>query len=328
MKKFALAVLSMTLLGSCNIALGQNPAPGTAYPAKPVRLIIGFAASSGPDILGRVIAQNMAEGLSQQVIVENRTGAGGTLATEAASHAPADGYTLLLGTTSTLSIAPGVYPKLAYDPERSFVAIGGVATAPFFIVVHPSTNVNTVQQLIDLGRAKPGQLSFASPGNATPHHIAGEMFKTATGVDMVHVPYKDMGVATTDFLAGRFQVMIQQLSPLERHIKAGKLRAVAIGASSRSPLLPSVPTAAEVGVQGMELLSWYGLFAPQGTPAEAVRRVNGELRKVLEKKDVIERLAVLGFDAAGGTPEQFRTFISQQNALWLRAVKVSGAKID
>jgi tripartite-type tricarboxylate transporter receptor subunit TctC len=328
MNTFRLAVLSMTIAGSCNIALAQSPAPATGYPSKPVRMIIGFAASSGPDILGRVIAQNMVEGMGQPVIVENRTGAGGTLAAEAASHAPADGYTLLLGTTSTVSIAPGVYPKLAYDPERSFVAIGNVATAPFFVVVHPGTNVSSVQELIELARAKPGLLSFASPGNATPHHIAGEMFKTATGVDMVHVPYKDMGVATNDFLAGRFQVMMQQLSPLEPHIRAGKLRAVAIGASSRSPLLPNVPTAAEAGVQGMELLSWYGLFAPQGTPATAVRRVNAELRKVLERKEVTERLAVLGFDSAAGTPEQFRSFISQQNALWLRAVKVSGAKID
>jgi tripartite-type tricarboxylate transporter receptor subunit TctC len=298
------------------------------YPTKPLRLIVGFGAGGPPDILARMIGQGISEGVGQAVVVENRPGAGGTIAGEVAARAPADGYTLLMANTSTLSIAPSIYPKLGYDAERSFTPIGGIATTPFFIFVHPSINVASVSQLIEAARAKPGEYLFGSPGNGTPLHIAGELFNTMTGAGLVHVPYKDIGLATNDFLAGRFHVMFQALAPLERQIQAGRLRTLAIAARSRAPQLPEVPTSAEVGLPGFEILSWHGLIAPQGTPAEAIRRLNAELRKTLEKKEVRERLATLGFDASPGTPEQFRAFIGEQNALWSRAVKASKAKLD
>jgi tripartite-type tricarboxylate transporter receptor subunit TctC len=328
MKLFLTAVLSITLALLSELAPAQSPASSASYPTKPVRLLVGFSAGGPPDILARMLAQNIAEGLGQQVVVENRPGAGGTIAGELAANAQPDGYTLLLGNTSTLSIAPSLYPKLGYDANRSFAPVGAIATAPYFILVHPGLSVSSVRELVELARVKPGELNFGSPGNGTPLHIAGEMFKTATGASMVHVPYKDIGLAHNDFLSGRFQVMFQQLAPVERHIQAGKLRPIAVAAASRAPQLPNVPTAAEAGLPDFELLGWYGLLAPRGTPAEAIRRLNAELRKVLDKKEVRDRLAALAFDPSPGTPEQFQAFVTQQNAYWSRAVKASGAKLD
>ena len=298
------------------------------WPLKPVKLIVSYGAGGPPDVLGRILAQAMSEGLGQQIIVENRVGAGGTIGSEIAAMAPADGYTLLLGGTATMAIAPGLYPKLGYDPLRDFAPIGLATIAPFFVVVHASVPAASVKELVDLVKSRPGEFYYGSSGNATPLHIAGEMFKSATGVNIIHVPYKDIGPATNDFLAGRFQIMFQQLAPLEQHIRAGRVRPLAVANFKRLPQLPDVPSNIEAGLPGFDVVSWFGFVAPKGSPAEAIRRINAELQKALSKKDVRDALARLGFEPVGGSPEQFASFIAQETAKWSQAIKASGAKVD
>ena len=306
-------------------ALAQAPA---AWPQKPVKLIVSYGAGGPPDVLGRILAQAMSEGLGQPIVVENRVGAAGTIGAEAAAHSPADGYTLLLASTTIMAIAPGLYPRLGYDPVRDFAPIGQAVSAPFFVVVHASVPATSVKELVELAKSRPGELNYGSSGNGTPLHIAGEMFKSATGVNIVHVPYKDIGPATADFLAGRFQIMFQQLAPLERHIRAGKVRPLAVADSKRLPQLPDVPSNAEAGLPDFDVVSWFGFVAPKRTPPEAVLRVNAELQRALAKQPVRESLAKLGFEPAGGSPDQFAAFIARETAKWSRAIRQSGAKVD
>ncbi len=317
-----LVAVSMAVAGPA-----QAQAP-SAWPLKPVKLIVSYGAGGPPDVLGRILAQAMAEDLGQPIIVENRVGAAGTIGAEAAAKAPADGYTLLLGSTTIMAIAPGLYPKLGYDPARDFAPIGQAVFAPFFVVVHASVPATNVKELVELAKSRPGEFYYGSSGNGTPLHIAGEMFKTATGVNIVHVPYKDIGPATADFLAGRFQIMFQQLAPLEQYIRAGKVRPLAVADSKRLAQLPDVPNNIEAGLPGFDVVSWFGFVAPKGTPAEAIRRVNAELQKALAKKEVRASLAKLGFEPVGGTPEEFASFIARETAKWSRAIRQSGAKVD
>lgn len=306
-------------------ALAQAPA---AWPQKPVKLIVSYGAGGPPDVLGRILAQAMSEGLGQPIVVENRVGAAGTIGAEAAAHSAADGYTLLLASTAIMAIAPGLYPKLGYDPARDFAPIGQAVVAPFFVAVNAAVPATNVKELVELAKSRPGELYYGSSGNGTPLHIAGEMFKSATGVNIVHVPYKDIGPATADFLAGRFQIMFQQLAPLERHIRAGKVRPLAVADSKRLPQLPDVPSNAEAGLPDFDVLSWFGFVAPRGTPPEAIRRVNAEMQRALAKQAVRDSLAKLGFEPVGSAPEAFAAFIAGETAKWSRAIRQSGAKVD
>jgi len=319
---------ALLVAASMAVAAPAHAQAPSAWPLKPVKLIVSYGAGGPPDVLGRILAQAMSEGLGQPIVIENRVGAAGTIGAEAAAKAPADGYTLLLASTTIMAIAPGLYPRLGYDPARDFAPIGQAVVAPFFVMVNAAVPATNVKELVDLLKSHPAEFYYGSSGNGTPLHIAGEMFKSATGVNIVHVPYKDIGPATADFLAGRFQIMFQQLAPLERYIRAGKVRPLVVADSRRLAQLPDVPSNVEAGLPGFDVVSWFGFVAPRGTPAEAVRRVNAELQRALAKQEVRDSLAKLGFEPVGGTPEEFAGFIARETAKWSRAIHASGAKVD
>jgi len=299
-----------------------------AYPSKPIKLIVPFPAGGVPDIVGRVIARGLSEQLGQSVIVDNRAGAAGTVGVEAAAKSLGDGYTLVLGTTGTLASAPSLYPNLGYDPVNSFTPVSLLISAPFLIVVHPSVPANSLSELVDFAKSRPGQLNFGSVGNGSPPHIAGEVFKIAAGVDLVHVPYKALPTAVTDLLTGRIHLMFNQLAPFQSHLQAGKLRALAVAAPGRVSQLPSVPTAAESGLPGYEVSIWFGLLVPRGTPTDVVTKLNAEVLKALSTKQVHDSLAAQGFEPGGSSSEQFSALIVSETAKWSRAIKASGAKLD
>lgn len=303
-------------------------ASAQSYPSKSIRLIVPFPPGGVPDIVGRHVAQRLSVGLGQTVFVDNRAGAAGTVGLEAGAKSTADGYTLVLGTTGTLASAPNLYPNLGYDPIKSFAPISLLVSAPFLVVVHPSVPTRSLRDLIDLAKSRPGELNFGSVGNGSPPHIAGEMLKSATGADFVHVPYKGLPTAVTDLMTGRIHVMFNQLAPFLSYIEAGRLRPLAVAASSRIPQLPGVPTAAEAGLPGYEVSIWFGLLAPAGTPNNIIAMLNAELLKALATKDLRQGLAAQGFDPSGSSPERFSKFIVSETAKWSRAIKASGAKLD
>jgi tripartite-type tricarboxylate transporter receptor subunit TctC len=319
-----IAVLAAAVLAG----LTGAAAPAEPYPSKPVKMIVPFPPGGVIDIVGRVIAEPLGQRLGQPVLVDNRAGAAGTIGVEAGAKSPADGYTLTLGTTGTLASAPALYPALGYDPVKSFAPIGLATTAPFLVVAHPSVAAGSLRELIDLARAKPNQLSFGSVGSGSPPHIAGEMFKAAAGVDLLHVPYKGLPTAVADLLAGRTQVMFNQLAPFLSHVAAGKLKALAVAAPQRIAQLPGVPTAAEAGFAGYEVSIWSGLLAPRATAQDIVNRLNSELAAVLASNEVQEKLRAQGFDVRRGTPEQFAALIVSETEKWSRAIRTSGAKLD
>lgn len=317
-----LAIFAWLAAGSWCAASAQ------AYPTKAIRLIVPFPSGGVPDIVGRLVAQRLSDGLGQNVFVDNRAGAAGTVGVEAGSRSPADGYTIVLGTTGTLASAPTLYPRLGYDPVRSFAPISLLVSAPFLVVVHPSVPARTLRELIDLARSRPGELNFGSVGSGSPPHVAGEMLKTASRVDLVHVPYKGLPTAVADLVTGRIHVMFNQLAPFLPYLKAGRLSALAVASTSRIPQLPDVPTAAESGLPGYEVSIWFGLLAPAGTSNNIVARLNAEVLKALTTKDLRDGLSAQGFEPAGSSPEQFSSLIVSETAKWSRAIKASGAKID
>lgn len=312
-----------------SILSGLAPLAASAqYPSKPIRLIVPLPPGGPVDNVGRIIAQQLSEGLGQPVVVENRPGAAGTVGAEAAAKSPSDGYTLLLGSTGTLASAPSLNPNLGYDPVRSFAPISLLASGPYLVVVHSSVPANSLRELIEFARSRPGQLNFGSAGTGNPLHIAGEMFKTAAGVNLVHVPYKGAAPALTDLIAGRIQIMIANAENFSPAIQTGKIRVLAVAGPKRLPQLQNVPTAAEAGLPDYEVSSWFGLLAPRGTPGDIVRRLNAEVSRALAMKEVQDSLLNRGLEPAGGSPEQFSAFIGSESAKWSRAVKASGAKLD
>lgn len=298
------------------------------YPSKPVKLIVPFPPGGVPDLVARVIAQGLSPGQGQPVLVDNRAGGAGTVGMEAGARSPADGYTLVLGSTGTLASAPALYPGLGYDPIKSFAPISLLTNAPYVVVVHPSVPASSLRELIDVAKSKPGQLNFGSAGSGGPPHIAGEMFKTAAGVDLVHVPYKGLPTAVTDLLTGRIEIMFNQLAPFLPHIRAGKLRALAVAAPDRVSQLRGVPTASEAGLPGYDVSIWFGLLAPSGTPGNVVAGLNAEVLKALATKEVKDSLTAQGFEPTGSTPEQFSAHIVSETEKWSGAIKASGAKLD
>ena len=298
------------------------------YPSKPIRLVVPFPPGGTTDTMSRVIAPQLSELLGQQVLVENRPGAGGTLGTEIVAKAPADGYTILLGTVSTLAIAPNFYSNLRYDPASSFAPISLISTLPFLIFVHPSVPARSLHELIDLARSNPGRLNFGSPGNGTLHQIAGETFETMTRVHLVHVPYKGDAAAMTDLVSGQIQIMFDALGPYHQYVRAGKLRVLAAASAQRHPQLPDVPTTAEAGLPGYEVAAWFGLLAPRGTPLDVISLLNTDVLKVLGKKEVGDALSRHGINPGGSSPAQFGALINEEMARWSRSVRASGAKLD
>ena len=320
------SVLSIALAALCLLA--SPLALAQAYPAKPVKLIVPFPPGGPTDIVGRFVATKLSEALGQQFVVENRAGAGGTVGSEVASQAPADGYTLLYGSTSTLAMAPSLYRKLAYDPRKSFAPISLVSSGPMLVAVNASVPANTLAELIALAKDKPGSLNYASAGNATPPHLAAEMFKSMAGVNLVHVPYKGGGPALQAVTAGEVQILFEGLVTLLPQIKSGRLRALAISAAVRDPALPDVPTSAEAGLPAFQVNFWSGLVAPAGTPPEVVATLNAALRQVLAGGDAKATLTRFGLAPAGNTPPEFSRFIDSEILRWERVIQASGAKVD
>jgi tripartite-type tricarboxylate transporter receptor subunit TctC len=296
-----------------------------SYPQKPIRLVAPFAPGGGTDILARLVGQKASEMLGQQLIVDNRGGAGGTIGTDIAAKAPPDGYTLILVSASH-AINPGLYHKLPYDSVSDFAPITQIATSPGILVVNPSLPVKSVKDLIALARAKPGQINYASAGSGTPPHLAGELFNVMAKIDMVHVPYKGNAPAFTDVIGGQVSLIFPTMPSAMPFIKSGKLRPIAVTSAKRSPAAPDIPTIAESGLPGYEATSWYGILAPARTPPQMVARLHEVLVSVIGAPDMKDKLAAQGLDPVGNTPQQFAAVIKSEIVKWTKVVKASGAK--
>ncbi len=308
--------------------IGPSAEAQSSYPNRPVRLVVPFPAGGTTDILARAVAQKLSETLGQQVIVDNRPGAGGNIGSELVARSAPDGYTLLMGTVGTHAINVSLYPKLPYDPVKDFTPIVLVAGVPNVLVVNPSLPARSVAELIAYAKANHGKLNFASSGSGTSIHLSGELFKVLTGVQMTHVPYKGSAPALTDLVGGQVQLMFDNLPSSLAFIKAGKLRALAVTSKTRAAALPDVPTMVEAGVPDFEASSWFGILAPAGTPRDIVVRINAEVARWLATPDAREKLAGQGAIAAGGAPEDFARHIASESAKWAKVVKASGAKVE
>jgi tripartite-type tricarboxylate transporter receptor subunit TctC len=289
-----------------------------AWPgSKPVRLVIPFPPGGATDIVGRTLAQKLSASLGQQVVVDNKPGAGGTLGADIVAKAAPDGYTILLSTSSTHSIGPALNPKLPYDAFRDFAPIAHVANAPSVLVVGKDFPAQNVRELVDLLKKNPGKYNFGSSGIGTYPHLAAEMFKwRAGGLFVVHIPYRGTGLVITDLVAGQIAFLMDSIVSAQPHVKDGKVRPLAVSGARRSPSMPLVPTFAEAGVPNLELANWFGFFAPPGTPADMVQRLNRELNTIVRAADVVERLGNFGAEAASGTPEQFARTIRAEHENW------------
>ena len=322
-----LAIFAL-MLASCLLALAA-PVHAQSYPAKPMRLVVPFPPGGPLDIMGRGIAQKLQEAWSQPVVIDNRPGAGGGIGADLVAKSPGDGYTLLMGAVSTHAINPSLYAKIPYDPQKDFVPVALVAQVPNVLVVNPALPVQSVKELIAYAKANPGSLSFGSGSTGSTGHLAGELFKTMAGVDMVHIPYKGGAPAMQDLLAGQTQLMFDNLANALPQVKAGKLRAIAVTTVARAPSVPELPTIAESGLPGFDLTTWFGIFAPAGTPPEVVAKLNAEIAKALSAKDLAERLAAMGtVPPENNTPERFAAFVRSEAAKYARVVKDSGARVD
>ena len=295
-----------------------------AYPARPVRFIVPFPPGGGNDIVGRIVAVKLAEGLGQQVVVDNRGGAGGTIGTDITAKAPPDGYTLLVNNIS-LAVNHTLYRKLPYDTLRDLAPVSLVGRQPNILVVHPGVPVKSVRELIELARAKPAQLNYGSGGNGTASHLATEMLKLMTKTDLLHVPYKGLGPALTDLMGGRLDLIISTMASALPHTKSGKLRPLAVTTARRSSFFPQVPTMDEAGVRGYEFSTWYGLLVPAGTPHTIIERLNRETRSAIASALVKEQFAAQGLEPAASTAHEFGEYLKSEVAKWGRVIKASGA---
>ena len=295
-------------------------APADRYPERPVRLIQPFPSGGGADVAARYVAQHLSERLGQTVVVDNRGGAGGAIGTELAARAPADGYTLLMSTASTLVINP-LINKVPFDPVKDFAAVVSVSIVPLVLVVHPAVPAKSVRDLISLAKSQPGKINFASSGDGTISHLAGELFKVMTGVNMVHVPYRGGGPARNALIGGEVQVNFGNLLATAPHAKAGQLRALAVSTAKRTPGMPDIPTFQEAGVPGYEVIQWSGIVAPRGTPAGRIARINAEVNRVLALPETIKFFLAGGADVAGGTTQEFAAFIQADIAKWTKVIR-------
>ena len=310
------------------LALTASIAAAQSYPSKPIHLIVPFPPGGPTDIVGRLVGQKLSEGLGQPLVVDNRPGAGGTVGSAAAAKAPADGYTLLYGSTSTLAIAPALYHNLSYDPRRAFEPITLVSRGAIIAAVNAEVPAHTLPEFIALAKKEPGKLSYSSAGSGTPPHLAAELFKTVAGVDLLHVPYKGGAPAISDLVGGQVQAIFEGHVVLLPHIKSGKVRALASTGQKRDPALPEVPTFAEAGLPSYDVYFWSGLVAPAGTPNDILTRLNGVLVQALTAPEARETLTRQGLEPAPTTPQQFAAFIGSEVERWGRVAKDSGAKLD
>jgi tripartite-type tricarboxylate transporter receptor subunit TctC len=305
------------------------PAFPQAYPSKPIRFVVPFPPGGPLDIMARGVSQKLHESWGQPVVVENRPGAGGGIGAELVARSPGDGYTWLMGAVSTHAINPSLYTKVAYDPQKDFVPVALVAQVPNILVVHPSLPIRSVRELIEYAKAKPATLSFGSGSTGSTGHLAGELFKTMAGIEMVHIPYKGGAPAMADLLAGQTQLMFDNLANALAQVKTGKLRALAVTSAKRAPAMPDLPTIAEAGLPGFDLTTWFGVFVPAGTPRELVVKLNGAIGTALASPELTERLAAMGtVPPENNTPEDFAAFVRSEAEKYAKVVKDSGAKVD
>ncbi len=309
------------------LLLTTAAASAQTYPSKPVRLLIGFAAGGGADIVARSLTPRLTEALGQQIVADNRPGANGIIAAELAAKAPPDGYTLLVA-PGNYAFAPAMYAKLSFDMASAFAPVGKLAQTPLLVVVHPSLPVKSIAQLVALAKSRPGRLSYASGGIGGSAHLATELFRSLTQVDMVHIPYKGTGAAITDLIGGQVPLCFCTLPSVFAHAKSGRLRAIAVTTVLRTAAAPDIPTVAESGVPNYEMSQWYGLLAPAGTPAPVIERLNAEIGKALKQPDVISRLQGEGADAAGGSPQEFGAFFTAEIAKWTQIVRKAGIRVE
>jgi tripartite-type tricarboxylate transporter receptor subunit TctC len=298
------------------------------YPSRPIRFIVPSAAGGAPDYLVRALTQELAGVLNQQVVVDNRAGASGVIGVELIARAPADGYTIGYGNAPLLAILPSLNPKLPYDVARDLQPIARYNFSQNILAVRTSLPVTSVKELIDYARKNPGRLSYASPGNGTTVHLSAELFKQMTGTNMLHVPYTSIAQALTELIAGQVDLVFDNLTSTAPHVKAGRLRGIAVTGPARTPILPDLPTVAEAGVPGYEVNSWSGVIAPAGLARPLLDKLNAAVNATLQAPAVKERLLQLGNEGGGGTPEQFGELIRRDSAKWAEVIKRSGAKID
>lgn len=298
------------------------------YPTKPIRLICPFPPGGTTDVVARLVAQKLTEAWKEQVIVDNRAGAGGIIGTELAAKAPADGYTVLLGSITTHAVNPALYKNLKFDPLKDFTPVSLVVSSPQLLAVHPSLAAKSVKDLIALAKAKPGKLNYASAGVGTSPHLTFELFKSMAGIDAVHVPYKGTGPAITELVGGQVQMMITGVVALMPHVKSGKLRGLAVTSAKRVAALPDLPTIAESGVPKFDVSSWFGVFLPAGAPKPVLTKMNGEIRRMVEIPEVRTKLTSLGANPETNTPEEFAAYVKSEMAKWGKVVRDTGTRAD
>jgi tripartite-type tricarboxylate transporter receptor subunit TctC len=321
-RSLAAALAALVCLHAAGRAQAQD------YPARPIALIVPYAAGGGNDLLARVVAERMSQTLGQQIVIENRGGAGGSIATRQAARAEPDGYTLAIGGTGTLAVDPTLYPNVGYDPRRDFAPVGLIATSALILVVHPSLRAASVQELVALAKEQPGKINYASAGAGSGIHLAAELFAAMTGIKLTHIPYKGSSPALNDLLGGHVSLYFSSLPPALALVREGKLRALAVTGPTRAASFPEVPTVAESGVPGYEAVLHYGIVAPAGTPRPIVDKLNRALRAALAAPDVRERLAAAGAEPLASTPEEYAADIDREEIKWSAIVKLSGAKSE
>ena len=328
-RRIVVTASAAALMGLCSLSAHAQG----AWPNKPVRIVVPFAPGGTTDILARAVAPELSRVFGQQFVVENKAGAGGNLGAEAVAKSAPDGYTLLMGTVGTHGINRALYPKLAYDPIKDFAPVTLVASVPNVMVVNAelakANNINTVQDFIKLAKSRPGKLNMASSGNGTSIHLAGELFKSQTGLFMTHIPYRGSGPALMDLAGGQMDVMFDNLPSAMQLIKSGKLKALAVTSAQRSAALPDVPTVEEAaGLKGFEATSWFGLLAPAGTSPEIVSRIQQEVARALNTPAIKEKMLAQGALPSGNSPADFARLIESEHVKWAQVVKMSGARVD
>ena len=325
MSNARVSMLGMVALAG---AMAAGGAVAQAWPAKPIRMVVPFPVGGGSDSTARILSQRLQDRLKQQIIVENRTGAGGAIGTEFAARAAPDGYTILLGSASEIVMLPAVASKLSFDPLKDFVAIARVADVPLLLVTHPALPVKSTRDLIELARKRPGDINYGSAGNGSTSHLSMALFNSVTGTNMVHVPYKGSVQATTDLVGGMLQAGTNTMPAALPFVKSGRLRVLAITTPRRSPLLPEVPTVSESGVPGYEVTLWTGVFAPTGTPKEIVAQYGREIEASLAQADAKEALAKLGSEANFSPLEPFTAFLKVDFARWVKLTREANIRLD
>lgn len=324
----AITALRISLLAIFCLSLSTGVQSQERYPTKPIRLIVPFPPGGGPDVIARILGQQLSASWRQQIVIDNRPGAGGVIGSEIAAKSAPDGYTLIMGNTATHANNVGLYKKLPYHPVKDFVPVCLVASTQSILMVHPGVLAKSVKELIAIARAKPGSLSYASAGNGTAAHLSMELLKTLTGINIVHIPYKGNPQALTDLLSGQVQLMFPTFVAALPHVKSGRLRPLAVTGTRRSPALPDVPTLIEAGVPGYESTLWYGVLAPAGTPGKIVKQLNDEIVTALRKPEVQEQLAAQGADPVGSTPEHFLEYMKAEIAKWSKVIRQAGVRVD